>query len=292
MKTACFAIAICSIFLLYSCRGNNASASKDIYTLSDTTSVTGFTGDSVKLIKTASTRIKVENVEQSVRTVSALAQRLGGMLSMQELDMVEQDRKELLLSADSLLVITAIVPGADITARIPTQNLEAFLFGVADLGYFTNSSHLQVEDKSLLYFGNALKQKNRENALSNTTQKQKLSTTLQTIDVKDEAIEQQMANAAINADVKYSTVNLSLFQNALVRKETVANTNLNHYELSFWKRFGNALENSWDYFLNFVLVIVNLWIFIFLGVITFVLCKYGLRRKLANVYKSEQHLKV
>lgn len=169
------------------------------------------------------------------------------------MESVEQGRKELRLSSDSVLVITAVAPRADIVARVPSQNLETFLYAIADLGYFTNNSHYQVDDKSLPYLENALKQKNRTERLIQDKQTAKSkTTTLQTIALKDEAIEQQISNTAIDADVNYSTVSLTLYQNALIQRETVANTYLDTYDLSFWKRFGYAFENGWDYFLNFL----------------------------------------
>jgi hypothetical protein len=248
--------------------------------LSDTTSVTGLTGDSVKLVKTAATNIKVKDVEQSTRAVSALAQKFGGMLTLQNLEAVEQSRKELKLSSDSLLVITAVAPHADITARVPSQNLEAFLFGVADLGYLTTSTHLQVDDKSLTYLENALKQKNRTEVLNSPSTKPKSpSSALQTIAVKDEAIEQDIANRTINAEVNYSTVNLNLYQNVVVRKETIANPYLDNYDLPFWSRLGNALENGWAYFLSFVVGIAHLWLFIGVGVLVVTAYRYWQQRR-------------
>jgi hypothetical protein len=281
MKSSRLAIALCLLCFLFSCQNDEEkSDSGNLYPLSDTTSVTGLTGDSVKLVKTAATSVKVKDVEQSTRAVSSLAQKLGGMLTLQNLEAVEQGRKELKLSSDSLLVITAVAPRADITARVPSQHLEAFLFGVADLGYLTTGTHLQVDDKSLSYLENALKQANRAEVLAQPTAKRKSQTaTLQTIVVKDEAIEQNMANRAIDADVNFSTVNLNLFQNAIVRKETIANPYLDNYGLPFWKRFGNALENGWVYFLSFVVAIAHLWMFIAAGVLVMVVYRYWQQRR-------------
>lgn len=275
-------MAICLLAVLFSCQNNGEN--KDISDLSrsinDSLSVTGLTADSVKLVKTAATDIKVRDVEQSVRAVSVLAQKSGGMLTLQHLEAVEQGRRELKLSADSLLVITAVAPRANITARIPSGNLEAFLFGVADLGYFTGSSHLQVDDKSLLYLENALKQKNRADVLTQPAGKRRsTATTLQAIAVKDEAIEQNMANRTIDAEVNYSTVNLTLFQNPVVRKEVIANTNIEGYQPPFGRRLGNALADGWQYFLSFVVAVAHLWLFILSGCIVYAGYKYRVQKR-------------
>lgn len=281
MKPSSLTIAISFLLFLFSCQNNGENRdSENLSPLSDTTSVTGLTGDSVKLVKTAATHVKVKDVEQSTRAVSVLAQKLGGMLTLQNLEAVEQGKKELKLSSDSLLVITAVEPRADITARVPSHNLEAFLFSVADLGYFTTSTHLQVDDRSLSYLENTLKQENRTEVLAQPTAKPKTpSATLQTIAVKDEAIEQNIANRAIDADVNYSTVNLNLYQNAIIRKETVANPYLDNYDLPFWKRLGNALENGWEYFLSFVVAVAHLWMFIGAGVLVVMAYRYWQQKR-------------
>lgn len=275
-------MAICLLAVLFSCQNNgeNKDISDFSRSINDSVSVTGLTADSVKLVKTAATDIKVRDVEQSVRAVSALAQKSGGMLTLQHLEAVEQGRKELKLSADSLLVITAVAPRANLTARVPSANLEAFFFGVADLGYFTGSSHLQVDDKSLLYLENALKQKNRANVLMQPAGNRKsTATTLQAIAVKDEAIEQNMANRNIDAEVNYSTVNLTLFQNPVVRKETIANTNIGEYQPAFTQRLGNALADGWQYFQLFVIAFAHLWMFILSGFIVYAGYKYRMQKR-------------
>lgn len=245
--------AIAMLALLCSCR-NNSAETKDHAALSDSASVTGLTGDSVKLVKTAGLAFKVKDAEQSTRAVSSLAQKLGGMLTFQNLEAVEQGRKELKVSNDSLLVVSTTAPHAEITARIPSQNLEAFMYAVADLGYYTGSSRLQVDDRSLLYLENALKQKARNEVLSRSpvTAKSKPVAVEQTIARKDEAIAQEIANRSIDADVAYSTVSLNLLQNPVVRKEVMADTNMEVYQLPFGKRLGNALADGWEYFLKVV----------------------------------------
>ncbi len=268
------------VLFLISCQ--NGANNKDYEPLSDTASITGLTGDSVKLVKTAAINFKVKDVEHSTRDVSGLAQRFGGMVFSQNLESVEEGRKELKISADSLMVITAIAPRADVTVRIPSEHLEEFMFYAADLGYYTGSSRLQIDDKSLVYLENALKQKNRTEVLSKpSTKNSKPPTSLQTIAVKDEAVEQQIANRMIDADVKYSTVNLNLFQNATIKKEIVANYNLTDYDLPFSQRFGNAMSTGWHYFLSVVVALAHLWMFFLLAIAFILFYRYWPKRKLS-----------
>ncbi|MCU7549078.1 DUF4349 domain-containing protein [Chitinophagaceae bacterium LB-8] len=284
MKPTLSLFTLFFLVLIFGCQ--NSSKENDVLTsLSDTTSITGLTGDSVKLVKTASINFKVKDVEQGTRAISRLVQKLGGMIFNQSFESVEGERKELKISTDSLLVISTVAPQADITARIPSENLEAFMYSVADLGYFTGSSQLNIDDRSLSYLENALKEKARTAVLSQTAiQKNKPSENIKTIALKDEAIEQQIQNRAIDADVKYSPVNLHLFQNSLVRKEVIANYIIADYQLSFGKRFSNAISDGWQYFQAFVLIMANLWMFILTAIVIYISFRYWKHKgKLSDV---------
>jgi hypothetical protein len=242
--------------------------------LSDTTSITGLAGDSVKLVKTASIDFKVKDVEKAGWGVSALAQQLGGKIFHQQLETIEGDRKELKISGDSLMVVTAYTPHSTITARIPSENLELFLHNIAELGYYTSSSQLDIEDKSLAFLENELKQKNRQHELSKPGNTVKSLASLQSINVKDAMIEQNIANRAIDADVNYSLVNISLFQNSLVRKEVIANYILTGYELPFSKRLLNAIGSGWEMFLSFLLFLAHFWMFLLVAGIAWITYRY------------------
>ncbi len=263
--------------LLLSCQNNGNQQDPDLLhrRLSDSTSVSGLTGDSVKLVRTANLQFKVGNVEEKTKAVSEVARQYGGMIYYQNFRNVEEGKKELPFSEDSLLVISTHTPVADLTVRVLAENLESFLYAAKDLGYYTGSSNLQVDDRSLHYLENALKQKNRSGALTSPRASgSKAPTTLETIQVKDDAIDKFIANKAIDADASYSTVSLSLYQNAVVRKEVIANYVVSDYELPFGERLVNALGNGWEIFLNFLLTLMHFWLFIVLFILSWVGYRY------------------
>jgi hypothetical protein len=282
MKYFCPLFILSLSAFLFSCHSNSSNEINELSRLNDSTSVTGLTGDAVKLVRTASVNFKVKDVEQSTRAVWGLAHKYGGMIYYQNFQSVEGGRKERSISTDSLLVVTTATPQAEITVRIPSENLEAFLFGVADLGYYTANSQLKIDDKSLSYLENELKQKNRSAVLSHLDNKID-STLLKTIEVNDQGIEQLITNKAIDADANYSTVNLNLFQNALVRKETIANYVTGDYQLPFSHRLSNAMNEGWQFFLGFIIALVHLWIFILLALAAFISYRFWQQKKnLAN----------
>jgi hypothetical protein len=269
---------------LLSCQ-NSSDESNRSADLSESTSFTGLTGDSIKLKKTASLNFKVKDIQQTTREVSNLAQKFGGMVFNHSLEYVETGRNELSVSTDSLMIITVTKPQADISLRVPSENLDEFMYSVTDLGYFTSSSNLRIDDQSLRYLENILKQKNRKETLAQpATQKDKFLNDRQRIDVEDAAIRQQIENRTIEADANFSSVNLILFQNPLVTKEVIANYVATDYHLPFSQRLSNGIKDGWQYFLSFLLVLTHLWMFILVGLAVFLSYKYlQQKRKLAGV---------
>lgn len=286
MKPLFFLVTLSMVLLFISCENNQSE--KDIaLNTADTASITGLTSDSVKLVKTAGIRFKVKDVSQSIRAVSELAQSLGGMIIHQNMESTEDQSKELKVSDDSLLRITAYTTYATITARVPASHLEEFLYNTSSLGYYTSGSKMDIDDKSLDYLSNQLKQQNRAQAFNSGNKGKGAAATFLAIQTQDEAIDQEIANRQIDADVKYSTVQLSLYQNTMVRKELIANNVVEDYHLSFPQNFSNALREGWDGFLRFILMLAHLWVFILLAVLSWVLYKStSLKRKAGLVKES------
>ena len=79
MKPTLSMFILSSLLFLFSCH-NNSDQKHTEASLSDTASITGVTGDSVKLVKTAGVHFKVMDVEMGAKAVSALATQMGGMV--------------------------------------------------------------------------------------------------------------------------------------------------------------------------------------------------------------------
>jgi hypothetical protein len=181
-------------------------------------------------------------------------------------------------------VIAAYTTQAEITARIPEKNLEAFLFKATELGYYTTNSHLSIDDKSLGYLLHHVKKIAREDYLQKNAGKvMDASRRNASLAVQDELIEEDYAKRQIDADVRFSTVQLYLEQNPMIRKEVRANHDLTSYHLPFGKSMRIAFASGWTYFLNFVLFVAHYWMFILLALMAWVATKYYKERKAAGV---------
>lgn len=266
MKALILSVTVVLFLLLSGCNTNNENDGISKFNTSDTTSGSGSAKDVARLIKTAAINIKVKNAEESARAISNLTKRSGGMVFHRKIESTEENHKELSITTDSILSIKVFSPHAEMKVRVPSANLGEFLFNISDLGYFTADSRLDIEDKTLNYLENRLKQENRLSALSNASIKtNKVSTVLNSIVIRDEAIAQNIANKNIEADVAYSVVDIALYQNPIVKKEIMANNNIGNIDLPLGKRLASAMDEGLQYFISIVLVILHLWVFILIG---------------------------
>jgi hypothetical protein len=116
--------------------------------------------------------------------------------------------------------------------------------------------------------------------LSGSSSKIKKASFTQAIEVKDDVIENEIQNRSIDAEVNYSSIQLSLYQNTLVKKEVIANSDLAAYQLPFGRRLGNALSEGWNFFLNFLVAIAHLWVLLPVSLVIFVLYRTLNKRRL------------
>ena len=108
MNTSIYLLILFSLTIL-SCQ-NNTDKTFDLVQLNEANSITGLTGDSVKLVKTGNLHFKVKDIQQSSKAVSNLAKELGGMVFNQSLEHTETGKSELKISADSLMTVTVFKP--------------------------------------------------------------------------------------------------------------------------------------------------------------------------------------
>ena len=248
---------------------------KDKFNEAADISISGLAADSVKLVKTAAINVKVKNAQKGAKAVADIVQGLNGMITHQSIESNEGPTKELKISNDSVLIITAYTPSAVLTARIPTENLEDFIFAITDQSDFVYNASLDIEDKSLSYLSHQFQEKARTKALAIDTAKlPRRLTAVQAINISDEAINRDIARRQIDADVNYSTVSLHLTQNALIRKEVVVNNRLDEYHLPFAQRFQDALKAGAEFFLVFIVALSHFWVFILLALAAWLTWKF------------------
>jgi hypothetical protein len=282
MKIFNFCAILTILTFLFGCNSNNFDK-EEMATAVDTISATGLTDDSVKMVKTASMDFKVKDVYQSAKRIAQAARTMNGFITNRHLESVEENSKRLAIEDDSIQVISSYIIKADMLVRVPSEKLDDFIEQVSTTASFIKNSNLRIEDKSLQYLASNLKRQNREQLLNEEGgKKRKTIESIHLLNQKDQMIEQELANKQVGSDVKYSTIQLSFFQDALIRKEIVANNDLAHYRLPFLKSIKTAFFNGWEYFLSFLVGLTSLWMFIVVAIVIAMAFRHYKIRK-ANV---------
>ncbi|RYY97288.1 MAG: DUF4349 domain-containing protein [Chitinophagaceae bacterium] len=219
-------------------------------------------GDPVKIVKTAGLRMKVGDVYAGTKDIAGLVRGLGGTVSHQELLANEGAHKEWVIAGDSVQVLTAAHPAADLVVRVPSERLEEFVFAVSDRARFLHSSALDIDDRSLAYLEAYLRQQAREGFLKATPASVKGRGDERRVALRDEAISQALAQRQIDRDVRWSTVRLALWQDPVLRREVRVNTDMDSYGPPFGARFLQGLGRGWSGFLTVLVGLAHLWPFL------------------------------
>jgi hypothetical protein len=237
-----------------------------------------------KLVKTAGIRFKVKNVQQTAEHITALTTSINGMVIHHQMGSVAERSQDVRISNDSVMRVTSFNTTAEMTVKIPSSKLEAFMDEVGHMGIYVNDRNMDITDKSLDYLSSQLKLKSRLELVNQQKQgKVIIKNPEHVLNLKDDMIDQQIGNRQIDDAVKNSIVTLSFFQSNTINKEVIANDDPSAYNLPFFKRLGMALENGWTLFVDMIIGMANIWVFILAGFGVWAMIRYYKRRALVKV---------
>jgi hypothetical protein len=254
MKTKMLLILLVAVALLAACKGKSSSSAADSAVGSD---------QKIKLVKTADVSFKVKNVRQTGEAIVSLTDKFGGMVMHHQMQSSIKQSENVHLSNDSLMLVSAFNTTADMTIKIPSEKLEDFINQVDRMGIYINSSTMDIEDKSLDYLSTKLKEGNREELVN---QQKSGKVTLKHPDeilaVKDDIVDKKINNLRTDEAVAYSTIKLNFYQSDTILKENIANDDPSAYNIPLLQRLGLAFANGWAIFMDLLVGLINLWVFI------------------------------
>ncbi|MDB5122023.1 MAG: hypothetical protein JWP94_152 [Mucilaginibacter sp.] len=280
MKTKLLIPLIAGLGLLCACKNksgyelvNNSNATNA--ESADSTSVS-----QPKLIKTAGMRFKVKNVQQTSEKIAALTTSYHGTVSHHQMGSTPNRSLDIRISNDSVMRVTSFCTTTDITVKIPSEKVDDFMNQVSRMGIYVNSRSMDITDKSLDYLSAQLKLKSRAE-LVNQQKKGKviIKNPANVLLLKDDMIDQQINNRGIDDAVRNSVVNLSFYQSNTINREIIANDDPSAYNLPLLNRLGMAIEKGWQVFVDVIIAITNLWVFILAGVGIWVIVNYYRNKK-------------
>ena len=284
MKTKFLIPLIAGLGLLWACKGKGGSGYEVVNNGSsaaaDSAKVDSLTGP--KLVKTAGMHFKVRSVQQTSEHIAALTATCSGMVMHHEMASTADRSLDVRISNDSVMRVTSFNTVADMTIKIPSAKLEDFMNQVARMGVYINNRQMDITDKSLDYLSAQLKLKNRNELISQQKKgKIIIKNPAKVLDLKDDMIDQQINNREIDAAVKYSVISLGFYESNTINKEVIANDDPSAYNLQFLKRMGMAIENGWQFFVDLIVGITNLWVFILAGLLVwFIIARYKSKKQI------------
>ena len=237
-----------------------------------------------KIIKTADMRFRVKNVQETKEQLSMAVKSQGGEIGEFSIQSHIQNSEKLRYSADSLLELTSYRTEGYITARVPSEKLDDFTNKIAKLAVFVDQQSLKLDDQSVVYLANQLKNQNRVEAVTqlNKHANKKSNNVETSLLLKDDYVDKKIENLMIDNKVKYSTITLNFYQDNTVKRMIVENDNLSDFRPGFFKRFWLSLQTGWMIFTEIILTLANLWVLILLAVAGYLTVRHY-KRKLQSV---------
>jgi hypothetical protein len=282
-----FLIPLAGLAFLCACKGKSGSYEVVNNSISADSIRSADSVSAPKLVKTAGIHFKVKNVQQTAEHITALTTSINGMVIHHQMGSTAERSQDIHISNDSVMRVTAFNTSAEMTVKIPSTRLDDFLNQVGHLGIYVNDRSMDITDKSLDYLSAQLKLKNRAELVSQQKKgKIVIKKPEDVLNLKDDMIDQQIGNRQIDDAVKNSIVTLSFYQSNTINKEVIANDDPSAYNLPFFRRLGMAIENGWGIFVDVIIGMANLWVFILAGIGVWVLIRNYRGKKVIAPVKS------
>lgn len=267
------------IFAFWSCSNANKS-----YESADVTAANLEKADTAlaeKIIKTADMRFRVRDVQDTKALLSAAIKAEGGNIAEFTIQSHIQQTDKVKYSADSLLELTAYRTEGTVTAKIPSDKLDEFTNNVAKMAVFVDFQSMKLDDQSLVYLSNKLKNQNRAEAANQLDKhaSKKSNSVGTALGIKDDYVDKKIQNMQIDSRVQYSNITLNFYQDNTVKKMIVANDSLYDYKPDFLRRFVLNIQNGWMIFKEFILMLTNLWMLILLLLAGYFTFRYYRKRR-------------
>ncbi|MEJ2904744.1 DUF4349 domain-containing protein [Pedobacter panaciterrae] len=268
---------------MFSCNSNKDSKLEN----SDSASANLEATDSLlaeKIIKTADMRFRVKDVQNTKEKLSSAIKAEGGTIAEFTVQSNIQQTEKVKYSTDSLLELTSYRTEGFIIAKVPSDKLDEFTNKVAKFAVFIDQQSLKMDDQSIVYLSNKLKNENRVEAVEqlNKHANKKSNNVETSLSLKDDYVDKKIENLMIDSKVQYSTITLNFYQNNTVKSILVGNDDLYSYRPNFFTRLGLSFQNGWYIFKEVILVAMNLWVWILIGTAAYFGFKYYRKRKVVN----------
>ncbi len=287
------------IISLMSCSQSRESKSKEDYAKADTTANAFISSSAAveknkdttrKFIRTAELKFKVKSVLKSTYAIEDLTSQQGGFVTYTKLSSTVDYVSTIPVSADSSLETTFYTVSNSIILRIPNTKLDSTLKQISKNIDYLDYRIIKADDVGLQILSNNLTQKraaNNEERLTTAIDKRgkKLNETTIAEEVllskQEQANSAKIANMSLTDQIKFSTINLSIYQRQTVKRELITNNkNTTAFEPNFGSKMVEAFKFGWNIFVEIILILIRIWWLFLFAIISYIIYKrYTSRRK-------------
>lgn len=243
-----------------------------------------------RFIRTADLKFKVKSVIKSTYNIEELTNRHDGFVTYTNLTSNIENVTTTAISTDSSLVTTYYTVTNAITLRIPNTKLDTTLKEISKNIDYLDYRIIKAEDVALQILSNNLTQKrsarNEErltNAIDNRGKKLNETTIAEEVllSKQEQADNAKISNLSLTDQIKFSTINLSIYQRQTIKRELISNDkNIDAYEPSFGSKIFEALKFGWDILETFLVFLTKLWGLFLFGLVAYIIYKkYGHKLK-------------
>lgn len=263
-----------------------SEAATDSFAQMITSSVTKANNDSTKkFIRTANVNFRTKDVVKTTYGIEALAMQNGGYIENSDIHNRIIEENTVQISKDSAYKITEQILSADMIIRVPVRLLDSTLKQISVYIEHLNSRNLNAENVTLKYLSEDIQQRRAQQSEKrlDSLQGRKTGDIGDFIDAEDSRYLRQLnADAArlammeIEDKINFSTIELSISENKKTVKAIVPySKDVDTYRSDFVLRVGNAFQNGWNIFLEFVLVFIAAWwLWLIIIIVYFIIRKF------------------
>jgi len=243
-----------------------------------------------RFIRSADLKFKVKSVIKSTYDIEEITNRQGGFVTFTNLTSNIDNATTTAVSADSSLETTYYTVTNSITLRVPNTKLDTTIKEISNNIDYLDFRIIKAEDVALQILSNNLTQKrsakNEErltNAIDNRGKKLNETTVAEEIllSKQEQADNAKISNLSLTDQIKFSTINLSIYQRQTIKRELISNDkNIDAYEPGFGTKILDALVYGWDILETFIVFLTKLWgLFLFAILVYLIYKKYGHKLK-------------
>jgi hypothetical protein len=244
-----------------------ASADSTVMSASETAdgSVISLNDPARKIIKTADLRCRVKDVYAATSHIEQMTTATGGQISDSRMENATDDTRTLPYSSDSLRQVESYTTTAHLTLRIPVSKLDTVLTDIAAQSAFINSRNLHLDDVTLRYLSNKLK---NTAMTANDAGQQAKKLARRTGDAvysgeyadhrNETVIDRRIENLQLSDQVAYATLTLDLYQPQRISFMIVPDiTSL--MKPTIWQQAGIAINNGWLLLRSLFIALLQIW---------------------------------